>query len=271
MREDLEPTQEIYSWRLSIWGSALFIAYGLGMVILALPFSGGVAPGWQTVVAILFGLGLLLPYAGLALGWIRSFPRWSFPYLGLALFLSSYLQNISSRGLMIGGVELSSEGAWGWRAWVPLALAALAALIITRFSPLPLRRLLRRAWDDWTLLSFAMFGCLPILALFSFVEAGSQYALVFLPLLALILSAASVLYLRLSQRWQRVLALLLGTVTSLSIISLVPTIAYRGEGWVDIPSLILAVLVVTVLFFSPVLIEGYKRLRLRLAQTLWKA
>lgn len=218
----------------------------------------------------LIACGLLIPYAGLALGWSRSFPRWSFPYLGLALFLSSYLQNVSSQGIVIGVRTLMRPGLWGWRAWIPLALAALTALLVTRFSILPLRRLVRGVWNDWTRLSYAMFGCLPVLILFFFVDVSLASKLVFLSLLAIIQVAAAMLFLRFTPRWKRVWTLLIGTVLILTVLTIVPAVAFGAEGGVDFWGMALAILVVTLLFFSPVLIEVFKFIRVKLAR-LWKA
>ena len=51
----------------------------------------------------------------LGLGWVKGFPRWSFPYWGIALALS---------GLFFD--------QWGWRAWIPVVLVAVIALLLAR-------------------------------------------------------------------------------------------------------------------------------------------
>lgn len=270
MEINLENPEETYSWRLAVKGAAMFIVYGLGMILMALPLGPlRAGPVQQLVFWLLIACGVLIPYIGTGVGWVNGFPRWSFSYLGLALFLSSYLQNVSSRGIVIGRWEMSSGGAWGWRAWIPLALAALTALVVTRFSTSPLRRLLRRAWADWTQLSYAMFGCLPILVLVVFLEAKTADRYVFSPLLALILVATALFYLRAEQRRQRVWALLVGTLLILVILTVIPALMYSDEGPVDVPGLFLAILTVMVLFFSPALIELFKYIRSKLAK-LWK-
>ena len=267
----MNTPEETYTWRAAALGALLFIVYGVGMVLLALPFQQAApSPGGRALFWLLVVCGFLVPYAGLALGWIRGFPRWSFPYLGLALFLSSYLQNVSSQGITLGVRVLMRPGAWGWRAWVPLALAALIALGVTRFSATPLRRLVRGAWDDWTRLSYAMFGCLPVLILFFFIEVSLVYQLIFLSLLAIIQIATAMLYLHSEPRRQRALTLLIGTALILTVLTIIPALVLGAEGGVDFWGMALAILVVLLLFFSPALIEVFKFIRARLAR-LWKA
>jgi hypothetical protein len=259
-------TDEIYSWHSALAGSLLFIVYGLVLIL------GEIPPEWklQGLVTFLYGIffvfGLLLPSIGFGVGWVRGFPRWSFPYLGMMLFLATYLQRVSTPGLRIGTLEFFGDEAWGWRAWIPCLAATLIALSVTRFSSAPLRGLLRRVWEDWTLLSFAMFGCLPLLAIFGFEEIEYLYSLPFMLLLSILLLLTAVIYLHARLFWQRVLSLLLGTLLFVGTVALVPSLYWAEQGWVDFLRVALAVLVVLVLFFSPALLGLLRWIRFRMLQ-----
>ena len=83
---------------------------------------------------------------------------------------------------------------WGWRGWVPLLLALGVGMAITR-SLRPLRRFFANAWQDWTVLSYAMFGWIPLLLFASFDETPSSFKLTCLPVTTGILTVAAILYL----------------------------------------------------------------------------
>lgn len=102
--------------------------------------------------------GLLL--AVVCLREVKGFPRWSFPYWGMALAFSSLLVGAALPGLIVFGHTFGRGELWGWRAWIPVLTVAVIALLLTRVVR-PLRQLVTGVWHDWTRLSFAFYGTCP--------------------------------------------------------------------------------------------------------------
>jgi len=152
-----------------------------------------------------FALGLQFTLFGLLLiallaGWIKSFPRWVFPYWGFALLISYYFYNFSGT---ISGQPFSGD----WRVWIPLGAVALTGLLWMR-SLRPLFTLFKSVWKDWTLLSFAIYGGLPLLCFAAYDETRSETLIRIVPLL--ILAVGAVFYMRLKNPWHRFASLVGG-------------------------------------------------------------
>lgn len=152
-----------------------------------------------------FALGLQFTLLGLLLiallaGWVKNFPRWVFPYWGFALLISFYFYNFSGT---ISGQWFTGD----WRVWIPLGVVALAGLLRTG-SLRPLLTLIKSVWKDWTLLSFAFYGALPLLCFAAYDETRSETLIRLLPFL--ILAVGAVFYMRLENPWHRFASLVGG-------------------------------------------------------------
>ncbi|MBM4430845.1 MAG: hypothetical protein FJ026_10955 [Chloroflexi bacterium] len=240
------------SWPAVLAGMALFVWWGLVLIGGEIPHAWEV-PIWVTpAVQVLFVGTIVLPPLGLCLGWMRGFPRWSYPYVGHVLVFSQYMTHVSTPGFLFG------RELWGWRAWVPFAVAVGVALLVTR-SLRPLGTFFTQIWHDWTLATFGMCGFLSLLVGIGFDEVDRLYSLYFMVLLAAVMVAMAWMYMRASQQRQRVWALLAGIVTTLGVTAVAPTLYWQREGWV-LPQLVALYTVAIVLFmFSPALIGLWQR------------
>jgi hypothetical protein len=166
---------------------------------------------WIIVVSYLLWL-LLAGFAlALGVGWVKGFPRWAFPYWGLGLLLSLYMQEAATPGLVLFGYTFGPRELWGWRAWVPVLLAICGGLVWTR-SLKPLRELASGVWNDWTRLSFALYGWLPqVLPIFLDEIRGVQP---FLIAFDLVLAVGALAYMRSTDTTRRVASLLIGLTTA---------------------------------------------------------
>ena len=164
---------------------------------------------------------LLMPMLGLGIGWAKAFPRWSYPYVGFALVLSLYFESQPTPSLTIFGLTFlgSTSGhtdLLGWRAWLPLAVAVVAAVLVTR-SPRPLGQLFSDIWHDWTRLSFALYGLLPLLLWLFFDEVRPSFRLPYMVAMYVVLAVGALAYLLSREAWRRALALALGTAIALGV------------------------------------------------------
>ena len=184
------------SWGEALLGALPFLLFGLAHFLIAI-HELGKPTNLASRPWLLYGSGLLLLIAiGLAIGGIKGYPRWSYAYLAMAVFLSSNYSNGTFYGV-----------AYGWRFWVPLIVAILVPLLLTR-SLRPLARLIRGAWNDWTRLSFVLYAfLLPLYTILFFDTKWGTDELISLAIDTLLLAAGAVAFLRSRTIWQRVVSL----------------------------------------------------------------
>jgi hypothetical protein len=220
----------------------LFILWGLALISGEFPHEWGI-PVWIQNVFFM-GLFFVLPI-GLCIGWIKSFPRWSYPYVGHVLIFSLYMMNVATPGFLFG------RELWGWRAWVPFLVIAGIALAATR-SLEPVARFYKNILEDWTVLTFGLFGFMPLVIAITFDEIDRLYSLYFMVALTLLMCGTTFLYLHGKDQRQRTVVLTAGVVLTILIAILGPAFYWKGTDWVRQVQTILAGILI---MFSPALIE----------------
>jgi len=181
-RFDFEPGSRNESF-------AALAPFLLGMVMIILSYIGNYInfPLWfQVVFVILFwslALGLFL------LGSVKGVPRWFLPYMGLPLpILSLFLFNSLMEKL--GGV-------WWYRLpWfladflqqglflTGLVLLVVLLLFVARLIPNS-KSFYERLRNDWTLLSFIIYGTMPLMLVFTYSDYKNEEPFMFLSLVSL--------------------------------------------------------------------------------------
>jgi hypothetical protein len=187
------------------WIAALpFMLFGMASMIgkIKLPFLGAYADLAFYAIVLL----------GLFIGLIRAFPRWAFSYLGWTLVFAWWWTNMHTEGLKIFGYTMHNE-AWGWRIWFPLIFTIGLALLWTR-SIRPLRQLVRGIWEDWTLLSLAVYALVGFMMVL-YDESHSPYLIAFMIVSTSAISASVWIFMRSMKTHTRVIALLSGFVTGI--------------------------------------------------------
>ena len=216
MNEAAKRDQSLLTHTNLFAGTALFLLLGFYLILNELPHQWAL-PYWIDQVRLLiFLFGLILPSTGFAIAWLKDFPRWSYPYVGLTILMSLYMQNVATPGLQLAGYDLFGRELWGWRAWAP-PLVAGAVGLIGASSFRPLLRLVQGVWEDWTRLTYALFGGMPLFVAALFDEMDRLYSLPFMVILTLLMVATSLLYLQSSHLKGRVLSLLLGNAAIMVI------------------------------------------------------
>jgi hypothetical protein len=254
------------SWQTLLAGSLLFLIWGLQSVSweAAYSVSGWGQAVWLAANKISSWLIFLLPAVIVGYAWTRNFPRWTYAYAGSALLYTYFMAAniIATPQTSLLNIPPEVNQTWGWRAWVPLLLALGVGLAITR-SLRPLRRFFANAWQDWTALSYAMFGCIPLLLFASFDETPSSLKLTCLPMTTGILTVAAVLYLASCRSSRRAGALLGGAYLSLGLTLIVTEIYWSGIGGVNPGRILLIMIVFLGILFSPALIGIAKHFQQR--------
>jgi hypothetical protein len=167
--------------------------------------------------------------------WIRGFPRWSFPYLGFGILFSLLMRSIASPGTTILGHEIGRPERLLWQAFVPALIVAGVALLVTR-SFQPLRKLAAEVWNDWSVISFALYGMLPIalVAPFDETHGGGLVGMA----LSLVLGIGALAYMRSTRTWQRAAALAGGLAVSWLAATAWLTVYWQGRQvfWMSVPA-----------------------------------
>jgi len=194
-----------------VMGAFPFFLFSLILIMFELPNTLFDLAWFITVGGIVFGMLLILPAIGFGIGWAQGFPRWSYPYVGMALLMAFYIQNASTPGLKLFGIPIFGRELWGWRAWVPLGTTFIIAIIISRsFKPFII--FFVNLWNDWSVLSYLMVSATPLLVMIAFDEIDRMYSLYFMVPFAVLLVGMVIFYLGAQNAWQRVLALTVGVI-----------------------------------------------------------
>jgi hypothetical protein len=235
------------------------------MLILAeLPREAQSAPWAENLHNLSFWGMLLVPSAGLATGWIKGFPRWSYPYVPLAVFFSMYIANASTPGLTFFGYPTFGRQLWGLRAYIPLLFGGGIAWLVTR-SFKPFKQFFTKIGEDWTLGSYALSGTLPLVIFIAYDEMDRAYSLrdMFVLTTLMLLMGLSFLCSRTSRG--RRLSIGIGIPIILAYTAISTTLFWQslGPGNVYIPGMLAWTAILVVFYLSPGIIIGIGRAALR--------
>lgn len=194
-----------------VMGALLFFLFSLILIMWELPITLFDQEWFNIVGSSLFGMLLILPAIGFGIGWAHGFPRWSYPYVGMALLLAFYIQNASTPGMKLFGIPVFGREIWGWRAWVPLGIAFIITIVISR-SFKPFMSFFTNLWNDWSILSYFMISAVPLLVMIAFDEMDRIYTLYFILPFDVLLVGMVIFYLKGRNASQRVLALTVGVI-----------------------------------------------------------
>jgi hypothetical protein len=228
----------------TLWGIALFMIWGLALIFGEIPHEWEF-PSW--VQGVFFVATIALLPIGMCIGWIQSFPRWSYPYVGHVLVFSLYMMNVATPGFLFG------RELWGWRAWIPFLIIACIAILVTR-SFQPIIDFFVNIKNDWTRLTFGMFGFMPLLVAIGFDEMDRLYSLYSMVIITLLMSGAAWFYMRAETQQHRVIALLTGILLTTAITVIAPTLYWQRNGWVNPSGMAIMGGIVVLVMFSPALI-----------------
>ena len=201
------------SWRELLVALAVFLLPA--MMILANPVLAETTQPARLPAVLLF-LGLMI-----AVGMLRGVPLWSLPYLGLILVVAGYLYLFQWIASLVSPALISNftPGPWDrstylllkvisngmlWLMLFCLTLLVVALLaLLNRFQPL-----FSRTRQDWTMLSYILYGESVFALLFLFENHRFERSFIIASLLCL--GVGLWFYLRSPARWKRLLALLGG-------------------------------------------------------------
>lgn len=247
------------SWKDAALGALPFALWGIELIALEFPHEWAIPVWMDAGLMVLFFAILLVPPIGLGIGWIKGFPRWSYPYLTMSIAFSLFLTNASTPGMSLLGYPTFGRELWGWRAWIPLLIVAALSLLISR-SLRPVLKLIGNAWNDLTLITFGLFGLTPLLVAIFFDEIDRLYSLFFMIAFTLVAVATALIYLRAQRSLIRTSVLTVGIVSAVAILVIGPNAYWQSHGGMNpIPSIV-AGFVLLLLMILPSLINHMRQL-----------
>ncbi len=229
------------SWSEALAGMLPFLAIGLLMALD--PYRSLPASIVVTYAAVLIGLGV--PLIGLGVGWVKGFPRWSYPYGGFVLAVASLLLAnnldpwiVKRYGTWVmlfrhlpGLADVVFYLMFGrYNMWVLFLAMAVIALLLSRVWR-PLRPLYQGAWHDWTRLCFGLYGVMPLMFIMAFYDVTPTPRAPYLVASTVVLAAGAVAYIRSARTWQRVLALLIGMTLFCAVTTVGVVTFYHVATW----------------------------------------
>jgi hypothetical protein len=253
------------TWAGVAAGLAIFLVAGLKLILAELPQQAQSAPWVKSLYSLSFWGILLVPSTGFTIGWIKSFPRWSYPYVPLAVFFLMYIANASTPGLTFFGYPTFGRQVWGLRSCVPLLLGFGLAWLVTR-SFEPFKRFFTQVGEDWTLGSYALSGTLPLVIFIAYDEMDRMYSLQDMFVLSVMLILMALVYLRSRSCLGRRLAVGIGIPLVLVYTATSTTLFWysQGPGNVFIPGMIAWTVILVIFYLSPgILVGGVKTLAVK--------
>lgn len=193
-----------FSTRTSLLAVIPFGVFGLAWAL----DMGVNAP--YSILSMTFLASVIMMYALFCIGWVKEFPRWSFPAIGFCLLFSAFFSYVRIP-------SFSSERLELW-AWFPLLLTVLIGLMFNS-SFKPLKALARKIKDDPALILFALYGFAPIFVSLFTDEIHSLWMLPSTILSVVILCSGLYLFLKCKRKKIRLLFLMLSGTLALLITS----------------------------------------------------
>jgi fucose 4-O-acetylase-like acetyltransferase len=247
------------SWSGVAAGLLIFAVAAAFLLISEIPSQWGLAEQPALSILVYWGM-LLIPASGVCAGWIQEFPRWSYPYAGLAVLIALFMTNATTPGLTVFNYPTFDRQIWGCRALIPLALAGVVGLAVT-CSFQPVRKFFAQMSADRTLAVYLMTGFLPIVVFIAFDEVDSPYTLSTYWIVCAILFVMATVYLRSRTFNGRARTLITGTLAILLITSIsVSMYWYRlNPKYVYLPGMIGWTLCLTGFILWPLATPGLAR------------
>lgn len=205
-----------------------FIGTGLLLILATyFPFLGGAARGQDgslTLGKLIIPLTLPL----ILLGLLRGLPRWAYPVCGLMLGYQTLILHQTFLLLVLLSLLVAS------------ALLGIAAIVTDpspSILPIPLRKIIQSFSVDWTRLSFACYGAMPVVILAAFDDSRYNNRTFYFAFSILAIIAGALVYSRGRQKHVQVSALLIGLTISI-LGALLDKISFGSElaNWVVISS-----------------------------------
>lgn len=182
------------------------IPFGLFGIAWAFSNSGLSIPNF--IEMLLFIAAIISMFALLCVGWVKDFPRWSFPAIGFCLLFSSFFMMVT--------IPNFSDNLLGFWAWTPL-LISLVICLMFKPSVVPIKKLFNKIKEEPALLLFALYGFAPFFVSLFCDETHSVWMILVALLSTLILSLGLYFFLRSDKKIIRIISIVISGLLALAL------------------------------------------------------
>jgi len=137
--------------------------------------------------------------------------------------------------------------------WIPFMTAAVLAILITRFSN-PLDSLFIKFSEDLSLITFGMFGFMPLLVMVIYDEMDRLYYLYFMVLITLIMIGTVFAYMSVLTQKRRNLSISVGIFLTISMTVIGPSWYWYLQMGANFWPTVIMGLIVYIILLLPVLV-----------------
>jgi hypothetical protein len=202
----LAPPDGRDSWREALRETSLFLITG-SLLILATYFQPeGLPAGWQRNFEFLGDILIPIAVPFFLLGLVRGLPRWSYPFGGLLLGYYGIFAGQNSLWLFLFLMLIAA---------LALALAAILTDPQPSLLPIIVRRIGQSLSEDWTRLSFGLYGAMPLLIMMAYDDSHFNNRTPYFAISVLTMIAGAMLYCRNRTASIQTAGLLLGITLSI--------------------------------------------------------
>jgi hypothetical protein len=202
---------------------------GLGTTLREVPTTSRLA---REIISVSFMGPYPIVLVGLLWGWLKGFPRWTYPCLAYGVFFALYLSLASTPGFAVFNISMWNRELWGWRAFVPLGIIVAVALLLSKPPWGPILKMVRDIWNDWTLFAYGVYGLLPLIIPIMQDETDRSYRFPTTAIAVIIMLIGAALYLRMPRSRLRTVVMLAGAFLCILTAS-VGSSLYWGTHHVD--------------------------------------
>ncbi|MCE5319557.1 MAG: hypothetical protein LLF93_00455 [Bacteroidales bacterium] len=198
--------------------TSLLATIPFGLFGLAWAFSNSGINAPKFISLFLFWAPMISMFVLFGVGWIKNFPRWSFPAIGFCLLFSMYLMMVSIPGL--------SDDVLGLWAWIPLLITLIICFI---FKPViePIKKIIERIREEPALILFALFGIAPIFVRIICDEMYSIWMIFIALISTVILSSGIYFFLRSDRKRTRLISMIISGLLAVIITYTASTIYWK--------------------------------------------
>jgi hypothetical protein len=180
-----------------------FLLFGTGWLFSVLTFDH--VNNLGTLFMCIFIVSMFIV---LGAGWIKEFPRWSFPAIGCCLFMSCYF--------MCGSIPLISKSLLGIWSWLPFLITAIICILL-KPSIKPFKQLFSDIRQHPAYLLFMLYGIIPFIVMAICDEIYSLQIIPAIVIITLMLSGGLYYFLRSSKPKIKTAVIVSASVISIGI------------------------------------------------------
>jgi hypothetical protein len=169
---------------------------------------------------------------GLLIGMIKGFPRWAYSYLGWCMVMAWWWMSMPVFRFNDPTYAMRHNQLISWWSWTPFLITLGIGLLLAR-SIHPIYNMIQGVWQDWTLLSLAIYAFVAFASLI-YDENHHPYLFAFIAATTIAVCLVVWEFMKSDSSWKRVVSLLAGFVIAF-VLSNISYATQNYAGYYNLP------------------------------------